>query len=60
MIEVLIIEYIKANPQIKQKEIIETSGESKRSIQECFANLQAKGLIKREGSKMNGRWIVND
>jgi predicted HTH transcriptional regulator len=58
LIEVLILEYIEENPQITQKEIIEASGKSKRSIQEGFASLQAKSVLVREGSKMKPTWIV--
>ena len=58
LIEVLIIEYVKANPKITQKEIIEASGKSKRAIQEGFAGLQAKGVLVREGSKMDGLWKI--
>ena len=58
MIEALLIEYINENPQITQREIIETSGKSKRAIQEGFAILQEKGVLRREGSKREPTWIV--
>ena len=60
LIEVLILESVKANPQITQKEIIETSGKSKRSIQEGFASLQEKGILEREGSKMKPLWVIKE
>ena len=58
LIEDLIIEYVKENPQITQKEIIDASGKSKRVIQDGFAGLQSKGILMREGSKMNGCWVL--
>jgi predicted HTH transcriptional regulator len=60
LIEVLIIEHVAANPQIKQKEIIESSGKSKRSIQEGFARLQEKGILINKGSKMKPLWSVKE
>jgi len=58
LIEVLILEAVQANPKATQSEIMQTSGKSKRAIQDGFASLQAKGVLMREGSKMNGLWIV--
>ncbi|MDR0221393.1 MAG: putative DNA binding domain-containing protein [Lachnospiraceae bacterium] len=58
LIEALIIECIKTNPHTTQKAIIEASGKSKRSIQEGFADLQAKGVLVREGSKQKPTWVV--
>jgi ATP-dependent DNA helicase RecG len=58
VIEVLIVEHVKANPQVTQKEVIEASGKSKRAIQTGFATLQERGILVRQGSKMNGLWIV--
>ena len=58
LIEALLIEFINENPQITQREIIEISGKSKRAIQEGFAILQEKGILRREGSKRKPTWIV--
>lgn len=60
MIEALIIDYVKANPQTTQKEIIETSEKSKRSIQDGFADLQARGVLVMEGSRMKPTWVVKE
>jgi predicted HTH transcriptional regulator len=60
LIEVLILEYVTANPQITQKEIIESSRKSKRAIQEGFARLQEKGVLANKGSKMKPLWSVKE
>jgi ATP-dependent DNA helicase RecG len=56
--EVLILKYIEENPKISQKSLMEISGLSKRTVQENFKNLQAEGVIFREGAKKNGLWVI--
>ncbi|MDR0221702.1 MAG: hypothetical protein LBI54_09915 [Lachnospiraceae bacterium] len=60
MIEALIIDYVKADPHTTQKAIIEASGKSKRSIQEGFASLQARGVLVMEGSKQKPTWVLRE
>jgi predicted HTH transcriptional regulator len=39
---------------------MEISGLSKRTVQENFKNLQAEGVIFREGAKKNGLWVIKE
>jgi DNA-binding IclR family transcriptional regulator len=51
LIEALILDYVKRNPQTTQKAIIEASGKSKRSTPEGFASLQEKGILVIHGKR---------
>jgi ATP-dependent DNA helicase RecG len=57
---VLIIEKIKENPKITQKQLVEDTGKSLRMVQSVFADLQEKGVLAREGAKSNGLWIIKE
>ncbi|MDR3186348.1 MAG: putative DNA binding domain-containing protein [Christensenellaceae bacterium] len=57
-IESLILDNIKSNPQVTQKNIVSRSGKSLRAIQEGFLRLQKRGIIERCGSKSNGIWRI--
>jgi ATP-dependent DNA helicase RecG len=58
LIQALILEHLRENPHMTQNNIIEAAGYTRSAVQKAFAMLQEKGLLKREGSKMNGRWVV--
>jgi len=58
LIEVLILRHLRENPKMTQTEMCNVTGKSKRAIQKAFTSLQEKGLLKREGAKINGVWIV--
>jgi ATP-dependent DNA helicase RecG len=60
LLEVLVLEGVKANPKITQKGIIDTSGKSKRKIQGAFKNLQKRGILTYEGPKNNRIWSVKE
>jgi ATP-dependent DNA helicase RecG len=53
-----ILEFLKENPTATQLEIADILGKSRRTIQNTIASLKEKGVLKREGAKKNGRWIV--
>ncbi len=46
------------NPMISMRFIADALGLQVRSIERQVAKMQKAGLIEREGSKRNGRWIV--
>ena len=58
LIEVLILDHLTGNPEATQLQIAAAIGKSKRAVQTAFASLKEKGLLEREGAKMNGRWVV--
>ena len=56
--EIDILTYIKNNPAATQKEIAAAVSKSVNTVKNATVHMQELGLIKREGSKKNGRWIV--
>ncbi|MCL1790774.1 MAG: putative DNA binding domain-containing protein [Peptococcaceae bacterium] len=60
LIQTLILERLRKNPNMTQKDIVTASGYSRSAVQEAFAALQKSGLLRREGSKMNGFWVVKE
>ena len=56
--EKAIIEYVEANPTATQSSIAASIGKSLRSIKTDMAHLQEIGVLKREGSCRDGRWVV--
>jgi len=55
-----IISYLKSNPTATQKNIAEAISKSVNTVKNATVHLQELGLIRRDGSKKNGRWIVID
>jgi ATP-dependent DNA helicase RecG len=53
-----IIEYIILNPTTTQPEIATAIRKSLRSVKADMAHLHAMNIIKREGSRRDGRWVV--
>ncbi|MEG0368103.1 MAG: winged helix-turn-helix transcriptional regulator, partial [Coprobacillus sp.] len=53
-----ILDFIIENPNATQKDIAEAIGKSLRTIKNSMDALQNSGLLKREGSKKIGNWIV--
>ena len=58
MEELAIINELKANPSITQKELAAKIGKSERTVKTRTVKMQEKGLIQRENGKRNGRWEV--
>ena len=57
-IETAIIECLENNPNVTQVEIVNTIKRSRGSVQDAMSSLKKRGMIKREGSKKKGKWIV--
>ena len=53
--ELAIINALKTNPALTQKQISELVGKSERTIKRCTVEMQEKGLIARENGKRNGK-----
>ena len=49
---------IQLNPKIRQKEIMEKTGISLRTIKRIMSKLQKEGKIKRKGNNRSGEWII--
>lgn len=56
--ELAIMNELKKNPTITQKELAVRIGKSERTIKTRTVEMQEKGLIRRENGKRNGRWEV--
>lgn len=54
-----IIEIIKLDPKITQKEIALICGKSERTVKTLISSLQGKGILERAGSRKTGSWRVN-
>ena len=53
-----ILKYLTSHPRATQVEVAMAIGKSRRTVQDAIAALKEKGLIKREGAKKSGMWIV--
>lgn len=58
--ELEMIQSIKENPFITQKELHEKTGISLGTVKRILPGLQEKGVLVREGGKRFGKWIVTD
>lgn len=56
--ELAIINALKNNPALTQKQISELVGKSERTIKRCTVEMQEKGLSARENGKRNGKWKI--
>lgn len=57
-LETLILEQIRINPKIKQKELVEITESSIATIKRSMKKMVEQGLIQREGGKRNGVWVI--
>lgn len=53
-----IVQLIKENPSITQKEFQQRTGISLGTVKRILPKLQEKGIIVREGGKRFGKWII--
>lgn len=56
--EQAILNIIKNNPLVKQKEIATKINKSLRTVKYCMSEMQEKGLIERKNGKRDGEWII--
>ena len=54
--ELAIIQELKRNPAITQRELANAIGKSERTVKTRTVEMQEKGLIIRENGKRNGKW----
>jgi predicted HTH transcriptional regulator len=55
-----LLQLIENNANATQKYYAESMGISSRTVSRLFAELQKKGILKRQGSKRKGTWIINE
>ena len=56
--ETLVLNLLKKNPQMTQKQLAQKINKSERTVKSITAKLEEKGFIKREGGKRFGYWSV--
>ena len=49
---------LEENPEITQVKLMEEFELSRKQIQKIIKDLREEGLVERQGSNRNGRWIV--
>lgn len=55
-----LLNILRSNPAITQKEIIENTSLSRSTIQRIIKELTKMGRLERAGSKKKGSWIVKN
>ena len=53
-----ILQKLEENPEITQVKLMEELDLSRKQIQKIIKDLREEGLVERQGSNRNGRWIV--
>ncbi len=56
--ELAILNAIKDNPKITQKELAVIISKSDRTVKRYMDSMQEKGLIRRKNGKRNGEWEI--
>ena len=56
----LLLDILRNNPTITQKEIVESASLSRSTVQRTVKELTEMGRLKRVGSKKTGSWIVKE
>lgn len=54
-----ILELLAKNPTMTQAQLMEQMELTRKQVQKDVKELQEEGMLKREGSNRNGRWVVN-
>lgn len=53
-----IIEFIRVNPSLTRESIAFSLGISSKGVDYHITNMQNEGILKREGSRKTGKWII--
>ena len=56
--EMAILSIIKKDPYATQKQMAQETGKSESTVKRRTAELQSKGIIRRENGKRNGKWEI--
>ena len=56
----LLLDILRNNPTITQKEIVESASLSRSTVQRTVKELIEMGRLERVGSKKTGSWIVKE
>ena len=56
--EIAVIQYLKENPTVTQKEIAAHIGKSERTVKRMTVDLSSRGMIERRGGRRNGYWEI--
>ena len=53
-----VLSLLQKDCKLTQKKLSETTGISERTIKRITVSLETKGIIKREGGRRYGHWII--
>lgn len=56
----VILELLAENPTMTQRKLMEEMNLTRKQIQKDMKELQEEGVLEREGTNRNGRWIVKE
>lgn len=54
----MVLNLLKENPTMTQAVIMDRLQLSRKQVQRIIKELQEQGLLRREGSNRNGKWVV--
>ena len=46
------------DPALTQEELSAEIGKSLRTVRNCMKHLQDEGILRRDGARKNGKWII--
>ncbi len=53
-----ILQRLTDDPTIAQEELAAEIGKSLRTVRNCMKRLQDAGVLRRDGARKNGKWII--
>ena len=53
-----ILQRLADDPTLTQEELSAEIGRSLRTIRNCMKRLQEAGVLRRDGARKNGKWII--
>ncbi len=53
-----ILQRLTDDPTMAQEELAAEIGKSLRTVRNCMKRLQDAGVLRRDGARKNGKWII--
>ena len=55
-----ILQLLKSDPTMTQEKMAAEIGKSLRTVRNCMKRLQDAGILRRDGARKNGKWVIAD